>query len=495
MGIVYAARHIYLNRGVALKVLKQGNSQPAIDRFLREMTATGSVNHPNIVAASDCGIDNGQHFLVMRLIDGLDVSRLVRQVQSLSVANACKIVRQAAIGLQHIHELGMVHRDIKPGNLMLERSPHTPVHNEPSESGISNVESKPLVRILDLGLALLNDQSVNAASQLTETGQVMGTLDYMAPEQCLDSHNVDIRADIYGLGATLFKLLTGDVPYPDSEFDTFGRKFTAILDSSPAKISQIRGDIPDSLVEFIDSLLARDTNARPQTPMAVAETLAPFAKAHQLVALIADTTQEIEASESETNTDSAQRVGFDSSIVPMSPAELAALRGGSRLRKGTLAAIGVGLVGLTVAVIWAAGLLRNTAQPPDDSPSSARSTSIAQYERPQSPDVATVPFDAAAAVSSQEAWAQWLESEVVQTNSLGMELRLIPPGEFTMGDDNLTRATPAGDERIAPAHHVAITRPYLIAATEVTQSEYREVTGKDPSEFGDHDDWPVENIT
>ncbi len=297
MGTVYAARHIYLNRIVALKVLKQGNSQPAIDRFLREMTAIGSVNHPNIVAASDCGIDNGQHFLVMQLIDGLDVSRLVRQVRSLSVADACEIVRQAAIGLQHIHELGMVHRDIKPSNLMLERSPHAPGrnessgHNELSASALSKGESKPVVRILDLGLALLNDQSADEASQLTDTGQVMGTLDYMAPEQCLDSHNVDIRADVYSLGATLYKLLCGRTPFSGPEFQSFGRKFQAIISDQPEKITAHRDDIPESLVEFVDTVLAKDLDVRPQTPAEVAEALSPFASGHNLTDLIVQRTE------------------------------------------------------------------------------------------------------------------------------------------------------------------------------------------------------------
>jgi serine/threonine protein kinase len=202
MGAVYKALHTKLEKVVALKVLKvlpanRLQNPNAISRFEREMRAVGKLNHVNIVAAHDAGEIDDKHYLVMELVDGIDLSELMRRVGPLNSADACELIRQAAVGLQHAHGRGMVHRDIKPSNLMLART----------EDG------EPLVKVLDMGLALLDDQQTAARRELTTTGQMMGTLDYMAPEQGSDSHVVDIRADIYSLGATLFKLLCGKSPF------------------------------------------------------------------------------------------------------------------------------------------------------------------------------------------------------------------------------------------------------------------------------------------
>ena len=196
MGTVYRARHTKLDREVAVKLLpsERLRSAQAVSRFEREMKAIGRLHHPNIVQAFDAGEVEGQYYLAMELVSGLDLSMLVDRVGPLPVADACEIVRQAALGLQHAHEHELVHRDIKSSNLML-----TPSGD---------------VKILDLGLARLQDP-LSEEHEVTSTGQVMGTLDYMAPEQLGDSHAVDIRADIYSLGATLYKLLTGRAPHAD----------------------------------------------------------------------------------------------------------------------------------------------------------------------------------------------------------------------------------------------------------------------------------------
>ncbi len=164
MGTVYKALHSRLKRIVALKVLADHrlNDPAAVDRFSREMQAVGKLAHPNIVRALDAGEADGRHYLVMEYIDGLDLSRLSRRCGPLPVAEACELVRQAALALQHAHEHGLVHRDMKPSNVMLTRDGQ--------------------VKVLDLGIALLQPEEP-ATSDLTGTGQVMGTLDYMAPEQ------------------------------------------------------------------------------------------------------------------------------------------------------------------------------------------------------------------------------------------------------------------------------------------------------------------------
>ncbi|MBI2479966.1 MAG: serine/threonine protein kinase [Planctomycetia bacterium] len=191
MGTVYKALHTRLKRVVAVKVLPADrlNDPAAVARFQREMEAVGKLDHPNIVRATDAGEVDGIHFLVMEYVLGLDVSDLVRRAGPLPIAEACEIARQAAVGLQNAHEHGLVHRDIKPSNLMLTADGQ--------------------IKILDLGLARLHDSQ---QGDLTSASQMMGTIDYMAPEQTSASRDVDIRADIFSLGATLYKLLCGQAP-------------------------------------------------------------------------------------------------------------------------------------------------------------------------------------------------------------------------------------------------------------------------------------------
>ncbi len=181
MGVVYKAMHSSLERIVALKILPPDRLNPqAISRFQREMKAVGKLDHPNIVRATDAGEVDGKHFLVMEYVDGVDLSKLLRSVGPLAAADACELVRQAAIGLQHAHQRGLVHRDIKPSNIMLAWSE----------------EHAPAVKILDLALALLSEQSAPIHGDLTTTGQLFGSLEYMSPEQSMDTHHVDIRSDI-----------------------------------------------------------------------------------------------------------------------------------------------------------------------------------------------------------------------------------------------------------------------------------------------------------
>ena len=191
MGTVFRAVHAKLKRNVALKILPshRWHQLSAITRFEREMEAIGQLDHAHIVRANDAGEEQGLHYLVMDFIDGLDLSQLIKRLGIVPIAEACEIVRQAAIGLQYIHDHGLIHRDIKPSNLMLA-APTT-----------SSPQTSPNVRILDLGLALLGDEHLKDEEDLTSVGQLMGTLDYMSPEQGLDSHAVDCRTDYLWIGS------------------------------------------------------------------------------------------------------------------------------------------------------------------------------------------------------------------------------------------------------------------------------------------------------
>ncbi len=273
MGTVYRALHNRMQRVVALKILPaHRRDTSSVSRFEREIQAVGKLDHPNIVRAYDAGEDEDMHYLVMELVEGIDLHRLTRQCGQLPVADACELVRQAALGLQHAHEHGLVHRDIKPSNLMLCRTDEW-----------SDKDVQPTVKILDLGLALL--QSDEHRHEMTNTGQVMGTLDYMAPEQASDSHAVDIRADIYSLGCTLYKLLAAKSPFSGPSYDTPVKKVMAHAKEAARSMKDIREDVPSRLSDLVDRMLSKDPADRPQSPAELAAVLEPFCVGHDLSAM------------------------------------------------------------------------------------------------------------------------------------------------------------------------------------------------------------------
>ncbi|MCA9269310.1 MAG: serine/threonine protein kinase, partial [Planctomycetales bacterium] len=234
MGAVYKARHTKLDKIVAIKVLpaQRLKDRSAVARFEREMRAVGKLEHPNIVRAMDAGEVDGTHFLVMEYVKGADLSQIVKQLGPLPIADACELIRQAAVGLDEAHDLGMVHRDIKPSNIMLCQR--------------TGKRKPPVAKILDMGLAQLSEAHA-ADAGLTTTGQMMGTLDYMAPEQGGDSKNVDIRADIYALGASLYRLLTGEVIYHGEKYSTPVQKMMALATQPAPPIQSRRSGVPDEL--------------------------------------------------------------------------------------------------------------------------------------------------------------------------------------------------------------------------------------------------------
>jgi serine/threonine protein kinase/Leucine-rich repeat (LRR) protein len=269
MGAVYKALHTRLDKVVAVKVLPRGRlKDPAVvARFEREMKVIGRLEHPNVIRAHDAGEADGVHFLVMEHLDGADLARVADRFGRLPIADACELVRQAALGLEYAHQQGLVHRDVKPSNLMLT--------------------SEGEVKVLDLGLARLSDRDVPAGAELTTTGQMMGTFDYMAPEQGSDTHKVDIRADIYSLGATLYRLLCGAAPFAGESFNTPMKKMLALATREPEPLIERRPDVPSALAALIGRMLAKSPADRPATPRDVAVALAPFTAGHDLKGLAA----------------------------------------------------------------------------------------------------------------------------------------------------------------------------------------------------------------
>ena len=233
MGQVFKARHRRMERFVALKVLPAAatGSPELIQRFHREVKAVARLSHPHIVTAHDADEAKGVHFLVMEYTAGTDLSRLVRHNGPLPPAVAVDCIRQAARGLEYAHSKGVIHRDVKPSNLLLD--------------------SEGVVKVLDLGLARIDAADHDLHTELTGTGSMMGTIDYMSPEQALDTKHADARADIYSLGATLHYLVTGRPILPG---DTRGKKMQALLSNSDSRPPSLRASavkFPRNWIAFI----------------------------------------------------------------------------------------------------------------------------------------------------------------------------------------------------------------------------------------------------
>jgi serine/threonine-protein kinase len=252
---VFTARHRCLDRIDALKVLRPPSQlHPlALAYFEREAKALARLCHPNIVVVHDAGEADDRHYLAVEYVEGHDMQALVRQRGPLPVALACEYARQTALGLQHAFERDVVHRDIKPSNLRL-------------------TADRELVKILDMGLALLTPGPV-AAGATPRATRVMGTPDYMAPEQAVAAHHVDIRADLYSLGCTLYFLLTGQPPFPGGSAEQ--KLLCHHRDPLPA-IEKHREDLPPALVAVTGRLTAKNPDARYPTPADAANALRPF---------------------------------------------------------------------------------------------------------------------------------------------------------------------------------------------------------------------------
>ncbi len=272
MGHVYLGRHTKLGRMVAIKFIADHRrwDQTMHDRFASEMRMIGGLNHPNIVHAHDARDVDGVAVLVTEYIDGLDVSEIVKRNGRLSVADASSITIEICRALEYIDSQGLVHRDIKPSNIMLDKN-----------GG---------VKLLDLGLARLQTSN-GEFGEFTATGQAIGTADYVAPEQINDGRNVDIRADIYGLGCTMFKLLIGHAPFTGPEFSTTFAKMNAHVSEPAPSLAELRDDVPAELVQLVCQMLAKSPAERPPSIPAIIERLLPLVTGADLVQLVQHSSQ------------------------------------------------------------------------------------------------------------------------------------------------------------------------------------------------------------
>jgi serine/threonine protein kinase len=296
MGVVYLARDTILDRFVVLKIVAGVHlERPGVlRRFLEEIRSAARLDHPNVVKALAGDPIGNQLVFVMEFVDGIDLHRLVKERGPLRVNEACNYACQTALGLQHAHEKGMVHRDVKPHNLMLTRG------------------KVRQVKILDFGLAKATSEKGEELG-LTADGQMVGTPDYIAPEQATDAAAATIRADIYSLGCTLYYLLTGEPPFRAKT------AYEVVLAHKSAEIPQldkVRADVPPELAMVVAKLMSKDPSDRYQTPAEVAHALRPFFKPRSGVKVATRVPTPPPPPETMSAADSSQVQVYNPDVIP-----------------------------------------------------------------------------------------------------------------------------------------------------------------------------------
>jgi serine/threonine protein kinase len=423
MGRVYKAQHQRLGRLCAIKVIRRERlTHPAIEeRFRKEIEALGRMQHPNVVQVFNADQSGDVIYYEMEWIDGTDLTKLVRQHGPLPIAQACNYIRQAALGLQHAHELGLVHRDIKPSNILVSRDGRQ-------------------VKLVDMGLArILDDKLVTTeeGKRITREGFVLGTPDFLAPEQARNPMTVDIRADIYSLGGTLYYILTARVPYEGANPT---EKMLKHCTDPPPPLLPYRPDAPPQLEQIIHWCMAKQPEQRPQTPIQLALALQPFSLAENAGTGAAPPARPA-ASPFAPGTASAWPAPPPQELrssqifrLPDDVTKALPRRHRSGFPWGIWAFIALLVLSFGLLVPWLNRLIspRNDQQAPE-----------------------------------------------AFTNTLGMRLVRLEAGEFLMGSPEQEKGR-RSDE--GPRHRVRISRAFLMAATEVTNGQFQQVMGFTPSQ-------------
>jgi len=502
MGVVFKARHRRLGRVGALKILPPSfaRDRSAVMRFRREVEAAGRLKHPNLVAALDADEDRGVHFLVMDYVEGRDLDRVVRDRGPLPIAQAVDCLIQAARGLEAAHAEGIVHRDIKPGNLMLD--------------------SAGRVRVLDLGLARIVDAanpfSKTAGGRLTESGMYMGTVDYMAPEQAEDSHRVDHRADIYGLGCTLYYLLTGQEPFPG---ETVLKRLIAHMERPAPSLRTARPGVSPALEAAYQRLVAKRPDDRPASmtevialleasKVAAAEVKAPgaarpesrpelmvfdeaplkrvalpktktdpsiFARREEPEGLMIGRELSLEDLVMDVRREAAP-APIRPALKPVSATTRSLSRSAPTRSRGRPNRLGLVVFALAAIAVLGVSFVRLVLFPGSVPSSDSRSSTVrrAPLDRVKNEGFERLP-DQHSAIPGSE-----IVQELHTTRVGSIKLKRIPAGTFLMG---ALEADADADPDEKPQHRVQITRPFYLGVYEVTQAQYEAVMGENPSHF------------
>ncbi len=490
MGVVYLATHVLMKRPEVLKVVNKAlldGSPDMAERFLREIQAAARLDHENVVKAHSALRVGDLLVFAMEYVEGEDLAKLVRRQGPLPVAHACHYVSQAAMGLQHAHEKGMVHRDIKPHNLILTRR-----------------GKRHVVKILDFGLAkaVRGEETV---TYLTASGAVLGTPAFMAPEQAQDAASADIRTDIYSLGCTLYFLLTGAPPFAGNSYFALMKAHES---AEAPSLSQLRAAAPAELAAVAAKMLAKAPARRYQQPIEVAKALAPIIKA----------TAQSPPKEKPSAPPLAKAVGpllvspslWDKPTVPpvltpvLTPrppreAETATVvppprpRPPSRPAHKTPIRLLGGVVAVLVLFAVCAGGASLFFLPRWITTGNPQLPGLPSTWAPPSLLDCNNGVGAADVKRAQAAWAKYLGRQVDEEDEIApgvtMKFVLVPPGKFQMG-------SPKGEQDRSDdevQHEVELTRPFYLAVNDVTQAQYEAVTGENPSKFKGSD-LPVETV-
>ena len=503
MGRVFKAHHTRLGRDVALKVIrKEKLSKPiVVQRFHQEIRATAQLSHPNVVLAFDADEIDGMHFFAMEYVEGTDLTKLVREKGPIPIPLACDYIRQSALGLQHAFERGLVHRDVKPSNLL--------------------VTPRGQVKVLDLGLALLKENPGGEdAGRVTQEGLVLGTPDFLAPEQAQNPQGVDIRADIYGLGATLYYLVSGRVPY---EGGTPTEKLLMHVTAPPPSLLQVMPHAPPQLDALIQWMMAKRPEDRPQTPVQAAYALIPFCPpaggsgpSGPGSGFVPHPTQTVPVASTPSPVDipmghpvsppypPVYQPPVATTPMPAAPYPAAPLPYPAAAPYATPQPSGdpFGFGGGETSTAPTRSN-RKALDEDDERPSSERKPA----RKPGGSGalkwivIGLVAFCGCGGIGAVGYMV--LDSIRPETpppaefdNPAGMKMVLLPAGSFRMGspDGEHGRAFDEG-----PVGEVAISKPFSMAATEVTEAQYRKVMGNSPAvmprKMSKAADFPVDSVS
>ncbi len=483
LGVVFLAFDEKLHRHVAIKTMnvQMASNSPPRKRFLREARAAAAIRHPNVVQVHAVE-EQPIPYLVMEYIEGQTLQQRQREQGPLDVLQVVIIGRQIASGLAAAHALSLVHRDVKPGNIMLEQ-------RDPQK-----------VKLTDFGLVRSVDET-----DMTQSGLILGTPLYMSPEQALGD-TLDQRSDLFSLGSVMFDLATGHPPFRGP---TTIAVLKRVVDDTPRPIQDLIPETPDWLVSIISKLMEKDRNQRFQSATEVAELLAQCQTEWQQTGQVTTFLRGTSGGRKPSGGSSRPALNTPGgSGPPLASSFAKGLTVGKMIASLLVILACLPMVwfilnrdpGTPVPVKPAAS---GTASAPPDSADPTHSEgsrpSLAQtgwHGWPDdAPPPAIAPFTAEKALEHQAAWAKYLNVKIEYTNSIGMKFCLIPPGEFLMGSpqEEIEEAlkiavdNPYWLENIqsaAPQHRVILTQPIYVAVNEVTQAEYEKVMGSNPSHFG-----------
>jgi len=428
MGAVYLAQDDQLDRQVALKIptAQVAGSPKQLERLYREARSAATLSHPNICSVYDVGEIDGRHYISMAYVDGRPLSDFVRRDKLLPERQVVAVVRRIALALQHAHEQGVIHRDLKPSNIMIDP------------------RRQPIV--MDFGLA--RQVGSDSDIRLTRQGAILGSPAYMSPEQVEgDIESIGPASDIYSLGVLLYELLTAELPFAGSMASVMGQ----ILTRDPIPPSELRPDLSFELEPICLQMMAREIDDRYASMEQVADVLGSFLK--QTRADQAGIRESAELSAFDVIDEEYQFVGSRRAAKTKlhwpAPGRKFWIRTAAT---GVIVALCLWLA-FAVSSSWPGSGEEGTLLPP-----------------------AIAPFDETQAKQHQQAWADHLRIATETTNSIGMKLTLLPPGEFTMGSP----ASEAGRRDDEPQHQVKITKPFYLGVHEVTQQQYEKVMGTRP---------------